>query len=55
MNGWEISNFQDYMHNWFHKKVKFKELPLFIVWKVWKARNIYIFEDIKPLVTFYVL
>ena len=34
--------------NWFHTKVKFKELPLFTVWEVWKSRNKCIFEDKNP-------
>lgn len=34
---WGTSNFQDCMYDWFQKRVKFKELPLFIAWETWKA------------------
>ena len=39
------------MLDWFSKKVTFKELPLFVIWEVWKSRNMCIFEDKKESIS----
>ena len=47
INGTNIL-FQDYLFNWFHPKVKYKNLPLLIICALWKTNDYCIFEDIKP-------
>ena len=36
------------MFDWFKKKVKYKEFPLFVMWDILNSRNMFIFQDIKP-------
>lgn len=36
---WYGLSFNDCMLNWFMRKVKFKFLPIFTIWEIWKSGN----------------
>ena len=47
---WNLINIEDSLLRWYQKKEKYKELPFFIFWEVWKIRNRCLFQEIKPFV-----
>ena len=44
---WDKHDFKAYIFNVFHSRLKYKKLPLVIIWEIWKTNNHCIFEDIK--------
>ena len=52
---WKGSDLDDNLFRWFHHKEKFKDLPSFISWEVWKMRNKFTFQNIFPSILVYFL
>lgn len=45
---WDFHSLGDCLESWSHLPVECKELPYFMIWEVWRTRNLCIFEDVKP-------
>lgn len=44
-DSWRGFSIQDRFLSWFTQNKSHGELACFIIWEIWKARNLYIFED----------